>query len=115
MSWLSDLYAGGRVDFTVPVDLTNSFNDPTSYLQLITRFGGMQGGYDTFGASISAVGSTDIYGGTGKVGKQVRKVRVVLYLDGGQVVESLVDVASFKLSEGGWMKLSFPMSVQGQA
>ena len=106
-----DLYAGGRIDFMAPVDITSSFNDPTSYLQLVTRFGGAQAGYDAFGMNISAVGSTDIYGGTARAGKQVRKVRIVLYLEDGSVVESQVDVASFKLSEDGWMKLSFPLAV----
>jgi len=33
-----DLYSGGRIDFKTPVDVTTSFSDPTTYLQLTARF-----------------------------------------------------------------------------
>lgn len=106
-----DLYAGGRIDFAEPMDLTSSFNDPDVYLQLVTRFAGVQPRYDSWAAGLTTPSAADLYGGTTRTGKQVRRVRLMLCLEGGPAVECQVDVSSFRFSEGGWMNVSFPLAV----
>ena len=103
-----DLYSGGRIDFLKPVDL-KSFNEPDAYLQLMTKFWGVQEGYDALTTGLGAVGSTDMYGGVYQA-RQVRRVRIVLFFEGGKSVEAQVNLAGFKLQEDGWMAVAFPLA-----
>ena len=105
-----DLYAGGRIDFLKPVDLTRSFNEPDVYLQLVTKFWGVQAEQDWWAVGLGAPGSTDMYGGVSKPGRQVRSVRIVLFLEEGPVVECQADLSGYKLREGSWMNVSFPVA-----
>ena len=103
-----DLYSGGRIDFFRPFDLTKSFTEPNAYLQIMTKFWGVQAGYDALTVGLGAAGSTDMYGGTYQA-RQVRRVRVALFFEGGKSVESQVDLSSFKVQDDGWMAVSFPL------
>lgn len=105
-----DLYAGGRVDFVNPIDLTTAFNDPAMYLQLMCRFSGVQTGYDSWAVGVAAPNATDMYGGTGKTGKQVKKLRLALYFEDGHSTESVVELNGFKLGPDGWMGVSYPFA-----
>lgn len=104
-----DLYAGGRIDFLKSESLTQSFNQADAYLQIMTKFWGVQAGYDALTSGLGAVGSTDMYGGVYQ-GRQVRRVRIVLFFQGGQSVEAQVDLAGFRLQDDGWMAVSFPLA-----
>ena len=104
-----DLYSGGRIDFLKPVDLNKSFGEDDAYLQLMTKFWGVQAGYDALTVGLGAEGSTDMYGGVYR-SRQVRRVRLAFFFEGGQIIESQVDLAGFKLQEDGWMAVSIPVA-----
>ena len=106
-----NLYAGGRIDFTNPVDLAKSFNMPDAYLQLEIKFGGTRSQYESWAVGLAPPGATDMYAGTTSKGKPVRRVRIMLCLDGGQKLESQVDLNGFMLSGEGWMTVSLPLAV----
>ncbi|HET6454360.1 MAG TPA: PKD domain-containing protein [Armatimonadota bacterium] len=104
-----DLYSGGRIDFLKPLDLSKSFAEDDGYMQIITKFWGAQVGYDALTVGLGAAGSTDMYGGVYQ-SRQVRRVRVVLFFEGGQSTEVQMDLSGFKLQEDGWMVVSFPLA-----
>ena len=104
-----DLYSGGRIDFLKSMDLTQSFNEPDAYLQIVTKFWGVQAGYDLLTTGLGAAGSTDMYGGVYQP-RQVRRVRIALFFEGGKSVETQVDLAGFKVQDDGWMAVSFPLA-----
>jgi hypothetical protein len=102
-----DLYAGGRIDFSSPIDLTSSFNSPDAYLQLVTRFGSMQPAMDTWAIGVSApTASVD----TSKTARQPKRIRVMLVMEGGQAIECQVDASWFELTDEGWLNISFPLA-----
>jgi len=103
-----DLYAGGRIDYLVPLDLTPSFKADDIYLQFVTLFAGMQTQTDQF--AFTSQSATDIYGQSYTIGRQVRRVRLVVFLENGPTVECLTDVASYRLSDDGWMVVSYPIA-----
>ncbi len=98
------LFEGGRIDFMQPVDLTQHFKNPNAYLQLITKM------------SLDATGVDDPLldgfapdtGSSSPSKTPVSRVRVVMKIDGGPMVECQADLAGYKVSDDGWMKLSFP-------
>lgn len=105
------LYQGGRIDFAKPVDLTKFFSNPDAYLQLVTKFQGMQTPADELTYGVAAYGTTDIYAPGPRMGKPVRRVQVILFFEGGQSTECQVDISAFKVGEDGWMNISFPFAV----
>jgi len=105
------LFAGGRIDFANPVDLTNSFNNPDAYLQFVTRFRGVQSEYDDWAVGLGGPGATDMYAGVPRTARPVRRIRVMLEFEGGPAVERQVDVSAFRLSDDGWMNVSLPLAV----
>lgn len=99
------LFEGGRIDFIQPVDLTAHFKNPNAYLQLITKM------------TLDATGVDDPYldgfapaPSTSPSKTPVSRLRVVMKIDGGPMVECQADLAGFKVSDDGWMTLSFPFS-----
>lgn len=103
-----DLYAGGRLDFLVPLDLTQSFKLADAYLQFVILLAGTQANQDQL--SLGGQSVSDIYGGTYVLGRQVRTIRLLLFLEDGPVVECLTEVSWYKLQDDGWMVLSIPMA-----
>ncbi|HUV04617.1 MAG TPA: PKD domain-containing protein [Armatimonadota bacterium] len=100
------LYQGGRLDFTIPLDLATWFNSRDAYLQLVTRFREGQAPQDAWTIGLTATPTS----GTGTTGKQVKRVHMMLNFDGGPATECQVDLNAFKMSEGGWMTVSFPFT-----
>ncbi|MHB0998805.1 MAG: PKD domain-containing protein [Armatimonadota bacterium] len=138
------LYAGGRVDFNTPVDLTSAFNDENAYLQVVTKFGESKpksgagifpGMGDLFGGGrANTRNAAGVFGGMagmpgmmpgmgglgmpGTAGKAVpsKRMQVIVEFDNGQLAECQVEVSSFNTQDDGWMNLSFPLSaIKGTA
>jgi hypothetical protein len=105
-----DLYAGGRIDFTSPFDLTQSVKTPDVYLQLICQFWGTQTADSLTQALGTAAAATDAYGGGAPTPKQVRAVRVMAFYENGPAVECQAPLSAYKVGDDGWMIVSFPMS-----
>lgn len=103
------LYQGGRLDFSKPVDLTSQFARDDAYLELVTKFRGTQETYDAWAMDVAAPSATDMYGGTATPGKQVKRIQIMLFLEGGQILESQVDISAYRLNEDGWMSVAFPL------
>lgn len=105
-----DLYTGGRIDFVTLLDMTPAFKAPDIYFQVVTKFWGAQTGADELSVALGTPGSTDLYGGTYTPGKQVRKMRLVFFLEDGTAMECQSDVSSYRVGEDGWLVMSFPMA-----
>lgn len=103
------LYQGGRLDFAIPMDLTKWFSDPDAYLQLVTRFKGEQTTQEAWAIGLTGQPAPAATG-TSTAGKPVKRVQVILCFDGGQATECQVELNAFKVSEDGWMNVSFPFA-----
>lgn len=100
------LFEGGRIDFVQPVDLTQHFKNPNAYLQLITKMS-----LDATGVDDPLLDGFAPDAGSSSPSKTpVSRVRVVMKIDGGPMVECQADLAGFKVADDGWMTLSFPFS-----
>lgn len=105
-----DLYAGGRIDFISPFDLTPSMKAPDIYLQIICQFWGTQTTDALTQALGTAAAPTDVYGGGTPTAKQVRTVRIMAFYENGPAVECEAPISAYKIGDDGWMVVSFPMS-----
>lgn len=125
------LFAGGRIDFVKPIDLTSEFNDKNYYLQIVARFGsdssitpGFGGiGMPSLGAPPTMPGMggmPGVMGGRGTMapgmstaltGRPIpnKRLQLILEFDNGQFVESEVNIAAFTAGDDGWTDISFPM------
>lgn len=101
------LYEGGRIDFGQPIDLTEHFAKPDTYLQIMAKM------------QLDATGEEDplldpFYNPNANSGSPTRtpvsRVRLVVKYDSGPSVECQVDVSSFKIGDDGWMPISIPLS-----
>ena len=104
------MYEGARMDFGNPPDLTSYFGNPNAYIQFVGEFWGTQDmSYDplTYGL---APRPADIYGMPTRPGKTVRKVRVMMQLEGGRFLECQCDLAAYKIGDDGWMAVSLPLA-----
>lgn len=107
------LFQGGRIDFAKPVNLTAAFNNASAYLQVITNLSLTASGYEDELTADFAPATYDVYG-TGwqsRTGKPANRMRLFLVLEGGAMVECQVDLSGFKLSDDGWLPVSFPFAV----
>lgn len=108
------LYEGGRIDFKNAVDVTSTFNDPNTYLQILSRFGNVTAApktnpWDAMFGGPPGYSSGDTSSAT--TAARVKRIRAMVVLDTGQSMESQVDLSAFKPLDDGWMGISFPLSV----
>jgi hypothetical protein len=119
-------YAGGRIDFTDPVDVTDAFSDRDVYLVFTVRFPGLPdegediGGGPVYQPSIApgippgvppgagpygggGIGSTD------QAGPQMSFFRVVAVVNGKELVAEDQPV-DFARTESGWTTISVPFA-----
>ena len=78
------------------------------YLQFVILLAGVQSSGDQM--SLGEQSTTDIYGNAYVLGKQVRMLRLLLFLEEGPVIECATEVSSYKLGDDGWMVVSIPMA-----
>jgi len=105
-------YAGGRIDFLKPVDLTDAFADPQAYLVLLVRFPAIADEGEEFGATGPEFGprGSGVPGQNSGTATGVRMgfLRVAAVVNGQQLIaeDQPVDV---RRTEAGWTSLSFPL------
>lgn len=100
------LFEGGRIDFTQPVDLTQHFAKPNTYMQLIAK---MQ--LDATGEDDPLLDAFyDPNASSRSSRTPVSRLRLVAKFDSGPAVECQVDVSGFKVGDDGWMPISFPLA-----
>lgn len=95
------LYDGARLDFSTPLPLGTYWDNPNAYLQLIARFRtSEESGYGGYTSSSSTLTQ----------GKPVRRVRVVLLIN-GKYLEGQVPLSGCKVGEDGWVRVSYPLKI----
>lgn len=101
-----DLYTGGRIDFTSPFDLAPSLKASDGYLQFACQFWGTQ---ETDALTL-ALGTTATVDNGNVPGKQVKRIRIVLFFENGPAVECQSPISAYEVGDDGWMIVSFPLS-----
>jgi PKD domain-containing protein len=133
-------YAGGRLIFREPVDITPQFTDPYTFLEMAIKFlpgqirtnnpnspgGGGPGGPPGFGGP---GGGPPGFGGPGGPGgpggaadssdpasallitPDTQRLRVALHFDGGVAVAEDYPLIRFVTSEPGWVQVAIPFAV----
>jgi hypothetical protein len=129
-------YAGGRLIFREPVDITPQFTDPSTFLEMAIKFlpgqirtnnantpGGGPGGPPGFGGP---GGGPPGFGGPGGPGgvadnsdpasallitPDTQRLRVALHFEGGVAVAEDYPLIRFVTSEPGWAQVAIPFAV----
>jgi hypothetical protein len=130
-------YAGGRLVFTQPVDITQQFADPSTFLEIAIKFlpaqirtnngttpgssgyAGPGGGPPGFGApgggppGFSGAGATDSSDPAAAllITPDTQRLRVMLQFDGGTAVAEDYPLIRFVTSEPGWVRVAIPFAV----
>jgi hypothetical protein len=110
-------YQGGRLDFSTPVDLADALHNPNTYIQFTVRIGspektekwavGLMPGMTGMPGMMGLPGM----GAKGEKGiKPLKRMQVILFLDSGESLECQSDLNCYKLSEDGWLTVSYPFS-----
>lgn len=129
------LFTGGRIDFLSPIDLTSEFKDPSTYLQIVCKFGadqGTTGGIFPGAGGLAGMPTMPNMGRTGGIGGMMpgmgtmpgmsgaagantpipsKRMQVIIEFDNGQFAECDEDVTSFSVNDDGWMNISYPLSI----
>ncbi len=104
-------FAGGRLDFTTPVDMTDAFAEPNAYLVIMAKFQGI--GEDNDYSAGSGYSRSSIAPGQASTGEaagpKMSFFRVVATVNGQNLVaeDQPVDITN---TESGWTTLSVPLS-----
>jgi len=113
-------YAGARLTFVQPKDLTSQVKDPYGFLEFVIRFQPgrpkrqMQAGYGSGSGGNSGADPQFNPGGAMYGGDQqsltpdTKKLKVVLTCDSGTFVASNFPVTLFPASEEGWFSVAIP-------
>ena len=128
-------YAGGRLVFSQPVDITAPFTDPSTFLQIAVKFlqgrirtnnpnsptgneysGPGPGGPPGFGSPGGAPGiggpvDTSDPNSALLIQPDTQRMRVQLVFDGGTAVAEDYPLIRFATSEPGWVQIAIPFAL----
>jgi hypothetical protein len=117
-------YAGARINFQQPKDISAQVKDPYGFLEFVIRFqpgrpksmpggpGGMYGSPSTDSSSAGAMGATgfpDPYGGGQQtLSPDTKKLKVMLICEEGSFTATNFPVTLYPAQEEGWFSVAIP-------
>ena len=127
-------YAGGRLIFREPMDITQQFTDPYTFLEMAIKFlqGQIRTSTGTTPGGSEYPGRPPGYGGPGGgppgaipggvadstdptaallITPDTQRLRVALHFDGGVAVAEDYPLIRFPTSEPGWVRVAIPFAV----